>query len=327
MGAAFPPVPGNADNLEVCTMFPALTAARKARPGFLLFPAFAALVLSAAPSFAASRADLLRVGLMPAVDSAPAFVAEKRGYFAREGVEVELIVFPNAMERQVALQAGSVDGAMSDLVAFVYNVQGGFDLRVTSSTDGAFPFLVRPGFAETRKATVAMMEVSVSNYLADAWLAGRYEIDKVFITDIPARLEMIKRGKVDMACLPEPIASMGQLAGLEKRVFENRDDYYPDVMAFTAASAAAKREAVARYNRAIDRAVADIRADPGLARDVLVERLRLDPRVRDLMVLPEYKFTRLPSRAYLAKVSEWIAGLQGKPVTLDWDRYLLDTSR
>lgn len=297
----------------------------RSRRSFRLSAALLLLAPAALPLSAAGPA--LKVGLMPAVDSAPALLAEKLGYFAREGVEVELVVFPNAMERQVALQAGAVDGAMSDLVAFVYNVQAGFDLRITSSTDGSFPFLVRPGFPEGRKASVAMMEVSVSNYLADAWLAGRYEIEKVFITDIPARLEMIKRGKVDMACLPEPIASMGQLAGLEKRVFENKDDFYPDVMVFAARAASSKRDSIARYNRAVDRAVADIRADPAGARDVLVERLRLDPRVRDLMVLPDYRPTRLPGRDYLAKVSAWIAGLQGKPVTLDWDRYLLDASR
>jgi NitT/TauT family transport system substrate-binding protein len=262
---------------------------------------------------------------MPAVDSAPALIAEKRGYFVLEGVNVELIVFPNALERQVSLQSGVVDGAMSDLVAFVYNIQGGFDLRITSSTDGSFPFLVRPEFKETRTVIVGMMEVSVSNYLSDLWLSERYQIDKVFITDIPARMEMIKRGKLDMACLPEPIASMGQLAGLEKRVFENKDEYYPDVMLFTAAAATGKLDAIRRYNRAIDRAVADINIDPGLARDVLVERLRLDPRVRDLMVLPDYKRTRLPSHAYLATISTWIARLQGKPVTLDWNKYLIET--
>lgn len=294
---------------------------RSCRPAAALFMlALAALPLSAA-------GPTLKVGLMPAVDSAPALLAEKLGYFAGEGISVELVVFPSAMERQVALQAGAVDGAVTDLVAFVYNVQGGFDLRITSSADGSFPFLVRPGFPETRKASVAMMEVSVSNYLADAWLAGRYEIEKVFITDIPARLEMIKRGKVDMACLPEPIASMGQLAGLEKRVFENKDDFYPDIMVFTAPAVSAKREAISAFHRAVDRAVADIRADPGLARDVLVDRLRLDPRVRDIMVLPDYRPTRLPSRDYLAKVSAWIADLQGRPVILDWGRYLLDTSR
>ncbi|GAB1455373.1 hypothetical protein MASR2M48_06800 [Spirochaetota bacterium] len=208
---------------------------------FRLYALISALAFAVlAPLAAAPAVSVLRVGLMPAVDSAPALIAEKRGYFVLEGVNVELIVFPNALERQVSLQSGVVDGAMSDLVAFVYNIQGGFDLRITSSTDGSFPFLVRPEFKETRTVIVGMMEVSVSNYLSDLWLSERYQIDKVFITDIPARMEMIKRGKLDMACLPEPIASMGQLAGLEKRVFENKDEYYPDVMLFTAAAAHGK---------------------------------------------------------------------------------------
>lgn len=297
---------------------------RLGRPSALL--ALALFILPLGLSAAPAAPARLKVGLMTAVDSAPALLAAEKGYFAAEGVDVELVVFPNALERQVALQAGAVDGAMSDLVAFVYNVQGGFDLRVASSTDGAFPFLVRQGFTEAKKISVGMMEVSVSNYLADAWLAGRYELEKVFITEIPARLEMIKRGKIDMACLPEPIASMGQLAGLEKRVFANSDDFYPDVMVFTAAAAEAKLDSIRRFNRAVDRAVDDIAANPGLARDILVSRLRLDPRVRDLMVLPAYHKTRLPGRNYLDKISRWIEGLQGKPVTLDWSRYLLDTS-
>jgi len=250
-------------------------------------------------------------------------LAAERGYFAAEGVEVELVVFPSANERQVALQTGAVDGTITDLVAFVYNVQGGFDLRIASSTDGAFPFLVRKGFVETRSVRVAMMEVSVSNYLADAWLAGRYEIEKIFITEIPARLEMIKAGKIDMACLPEPIASMGQLAGLEKREFENPDGHYPDILAFTAKAAAEKLDAIRRFNRAVDRAVADLAKDPELARRLLVVKLKLDPRVESLMTLPTWHATRMPGDAYLAKVSAWIAGLQGKPVALDWSKYLL----
>ena len=264
----------------------------------------------------------LKVGLMTAVDAAPMLLAAERGYFEKEGVEVELVIFSNATERQIALQTGAVDGAISDLVAFVYNVQGGFDLMIASATDGSFPFLVRRGFEEKKKISVGMMEVSVSNYLADAWIGGRYEIDKVFITEIPARLEMIKAGKVDMACLPEPIASMGELAGLEKRIFNNVDDFYPDVLVFTGAASKKKRDAIGSFNAAVDRAVSDLKANPELARDILVAKLKLNPKVRDMMVLPEYHATRLPSKVYLDKVSAWIAELQGRPVVLDWDRYL-----
>mgnify|MGYP001484248576 FL=1 len=111
------------------------------RPG-LAGRFIATLVMLAALSLPVAAAPVkLKVGLMPAVDAAPMLLAAERGYFAAEGVEVELIVFPSANERQVALQTGAVDGTITDLVAFVYNVQGGFDLRIASSTDGAFPFL------------------------------------------------------------------------------------------------------------------------------------------------------------------------------------------
>ncbi|MBN1241857.1 MAG: ABC transporter substrate-binding protein [Spirochaetales bacterium] len=293
------------------------------RPGIVGRIITSLVVLTALSPIAVAAPVRLKVGLMPAVDAAPMLLAAERGYFEAEGVEVELVVFTNANERQVALQTGAVDGTITDLVAFVYNVQGGFDLRIASSTDGSFPFLVRKDFSEATKVRVAMMEVSVSNYLADAWLGSRYALEKVFITEIPARLEVIKAGKVDMACLPEPIASMGVLAGLEKREFANTDDYYPDILVFTASAAAKKLDAIRRFNRAVDRAVADLVANPSLARALLVEKLRLDPRVKDMMTLPTWHPTRLPAAEYLAKVSAWIAELQGKPVTLDWNKFLL----
>ena len=293
------------------------------RPGITGRLIASIVILSALTLPAWSAPVKLKVGLMPAVDAAPMLLAAERGYFAAEGVDVELVVFTNANERQVALQTGAVDGTITDLVAFVFNVQGGFDLRIASSTDGSFPFLVRKDYVESTRVRVAMMEVSVSNYLADAWLRPRYELEKIFITEIPARLEVIKAGKVDMACLPEPIASMGVLSGLEKREFANTDDYYPDILVFTAAAAAKKLDAIRRFNRAVDRAVAELVAEPSLARALLVEKLKLDPRVKDMMTLPTWHPTRLPGAEYLAKVSAWIADLQGKPVTLDWSRYLL----
>ena len=95
------------------------------RPGYA-GRTIATLVVLAAMSLPAVAAPAkLTVGLMPAVDAAPMLLAAERGYFAAEGVEVELVVFASASERQVALQTGAVDGTITDLVAFVYNVQGG----------------------------------------------------------------------------------------------------------------------------------------------------------------------------------------------------------
>ena len=259
----------------------------------------------------------LKIGVMPAVDAAPIFIAQTQGYFEEEGLEVEIQVFTNAQDRQSALQTNAIDGAMSDMIALITNVQGGFEIKGTTLTDGLFPVLVRPGFESDGSATVAMMEVSVSNYLADHWLSDTYEMEKVFINEIPARLEMIKNGNVDMGIFPEPMATMGMISGLEKVSYET--EVCPDIFVFTQKAIDEKTGALEAYHRAIDKAVKDIQEDDGIARDILIEKLNLNPEIRDLMDLPEYKMTNLPDRAYVEELIDWTSEVIGKSIDIDPD--------
>lgn len=259
----------------------------------------------------------LIVGVMPAVDAAPIFLAKEQGYFEEMGIDVDIQLFTNAQDRQSALQTGAIDGAMSDMIALVTNVQGGFDLKGTTLTDGMFPVLVRDGFVEKGDVTVAMMEVSVSNYLADEWLSNDYTVEKIYINEIPARLEMIKNGNVDMGIFPEPLATMGTLDGLEKRLYETKDGYCPDVFVFTGKAIEEKSEAIEAYHRAIDRAVFDIQGDDGLARDILIEKLKLKPEIRDLIDLPVYKLTNLPDQDYVQNIIKWTSVVLGKEIDID----------
>ncbi|HHU62599.1 MAG TPA: ABC transporter substrate-binding protein [Clostridiales bacterium] len=265
------------------------------------------------------NASSLKIGLMPAADSAPILLAEQRGYFKELGLDVDIEIYLNAVNRQSALQTGQLDGAMTDLIAAVNNIQNGFDMKITTSTDGSFPFLVRKGFEEKKDITVGVMEVSVSNFLSDEYLKSKYNMKKIYIDEIPARLEMIKEGKVDMASIPEPMASMGELNGLEKRVFENKDHFMPEAMVFTARALKEKEQAIKLFHQAFDRAVDDIKRDDTLARDILIDKLQLDPRIRDMMVLPVYHHTRVPDEAYINKIVQWIEKVQGTDITVEYE--------
>lgn len=261
----------------------------------------------------------LKIGLMPAVDTAPIFVARDKGYFEDLGLDVSIEVFTNAQDRQTALQTGQIDGAMSDLVALIMNVQGGFDIKGTTLTDGMFPILVRKDFKETENISVAMMEVSVSNYLADQWLGSDYQMEKIFINEIPARLEMIKNGKVDMGVFPEPVASMGELDGLEKRIYPLEEGYCPDIFVFTGTALKEKESAIKAFHQALDQAVEDIEKDDKIARAILVSELGFNPKIESQMALPTYQKTHLPDEAYLTKVIEWTAKTLGKEITVTPD--------
>jgi len=262
----------------------------------------------------------LSMGLMPAVDAAPMLLAEKKGYFKELGLNVYLEIFNNAQNRQSALQAGTIDGAMTDLIAVAVNVDGGFDIKAVTMTDGMFPVLVYGDALDKKDIKVGMMEVSVSNFLIDEWLGDSYNIEKVFITEIPARLAAIQSGQLDMGLFPEPVASMGELSGLKKKVFEPEDGYCPDVLAFTGKALKEKEEAIKLFLEAYDRAIEDLRQSPQEARDILMEKIpNVAPEVRDLMVLPEYKKASLPDDGYLKKVIDWTAATVKKNMQVTAD--------
>ena len=249
--------------------------------------------------------ESLRIGVMPAVDAAPFFIAEANGYFRALGLNVDIQVFTNATDRQSALQSGAIDGAITDVIALVNNVGNGFSMKVTTCTDGMFPFLVRSDFSEKKAVKAGMMEVSVTNYLSDRALGAKYTLEKVYINDIPARLEMVSKGTLDMAVIPEPMASQGELNGLKKEVYPTGDAYSPDVLVFTGKALQGKEKAIRLFHQAYNKAVAAINHDDSQARSLLIEKLKLNEAIRDKILMPTYKTATVPDEAYLNSILAW----------------------
>ena len=261
---------------------------------------------------------VLEIGLMPAVDAAPIFVASDAGYFDEAGIEVGMQVFTNAQDRQSALQAGQLDGAMTDLVALAVNVAGGFDIRATMLTDGMFPVLAVPGAVQKRGVRIGLMEVSVVNFLVDQWLGDDYRLEKVYINAIPARLEAVASAQLDMGIFPEPVSSVGQLKGLDELIYEPAGGITPDVLVFTGAAIAGKSAAIQGFHDAYNRAVADINADSGLALETLMVHVpNIHPDTRGLINLPTYTPARLPEPQYLQALIDWTSRTVGADLDVE----------
>ncbi len=262
----------------------------------------------------------LKIGIMPAVDSAPILLAQEKGYYNDLNLEMKIDIYTNAVNRQSALQTGKLDGAMTDLIAFVNNVNNDFPIKITTSTDGSFPFLVKKDFEEKEEIDIGMMEISVTNFLSEQFLKDEYKLNKIYISAIPARLEMVKSGQLDMSIIPEPMASMGELSGLEKRVYENEYDFTPEAMIFTETALKQKSEAIARFHQAYNRAVQDIRKNDSEAREVLIKSLKLKPAIKDQIVMPKYHYTRVPTKSYLNYVISWIESKQNEEINIPYER-------
>ena len=260
----------------------------------------------------------LRIGVMSAADSAPILLAQEEGYFKELGLTVELEVFTNGATKQSSIQAGELDGAMVSMIQFLNNKAAGLEAVMTTATDGVFPVVLSPSFEEKEDVKVGLMEVSVVNYLADRNLKA-YNMEKVFINEMPVRMQMLLAGELDMAILPEPMASTAQLKGLEKRIYSAAEDFTPNAMIFTMESIASRKEAVAAFHEGYNKAVEAILANEEVAKDILIQKLELDEKVKELMVLPTYHTTRIPSEEFVEEVRLWTEALQGKTLEVNYE--------
>lgn len=263
--------------------------------------------------------DTLSIGLMPAVDTAPIFVAQREGYFDELGLDLEATIYTNANNRQSALQTNELDGVMTDLVAFLNNHHNDFETKIVTSTDGSFAFLTPEDFTDEGTKELGLMEISVSNYLADQYVVPHYDVNKVYINEIPARLEMINAGQLDIGFIPEPAASMGQLNGLIKHITVTDDDGSSlQAMVFTPEALEHNTGAIEKFVQGYNQAVEAIEQDPTLAITALLDELDLDSAISDLITLPTYQKARVPSEDYVNKISAWVEDVQNIVLDLNY---------
>ena len=136
------------------------------------------------------------IGVMPDIDSVPIIIAQEKGYFAEEGLKVDIQKFKSAMDRDAALQSGNLDGAISDMLAVAFAKSGGFDVKVTSYTDGTYKLIAGKDEKAQKPQDLAGKDVAVSKntiieYVTDRITAGQNmpegSLNKVVIPQIPTR--------------------------------------------------------------------------------------------------------------------------------------------
>ncbi len=280
-----------------------------------------ALLVASPAVFAAPRSPGLKIGLMPALNSVPLIVAEHLGLFAAEGLDVELILFQSQLDRETALQTGQIDGTVSDLINAIGARANGFDLRVTSLTEGDFLLLTAPGSrlrtlddwkdpAVTRVPT-GLLANSIVFYVTERMLerggVDPAKVELVPILQLPARLEMLLAGRIEAACLPEPLATVALLRGAHRVADTSSLEAPPGVLLFRGAALREKADSIRRLYRACDRAVEALNREPDRYRDVIVRRGGFPPEVRDRLRLPRFGRSALPPEALVRDVAGWMA--------------------
>jgi len=240
------------------------------------------------------QAPPLRIGVMPDAGALPLFLMD----------QVELVPFMSAKERDTVLQVGELDGVMTDLVSVVSFNQKGMPLKVLSLTESRFMIVGYPGFNVDSPWSIGLSENTVIEFMVDQ-LAGNRPVEKISIPQVPVRLEMLRNGKIPMACLTDAMAWPLLSRGFPVVKDQADTALEPAVLAFTDRFAKSHREEMKSFTDEWNNAVDKINADPDQYRSLLLEKIRLPDDPEHPYPIPRYRHVILPPSDTVDSVLQW----------------------
>lgn len=161
----------------------------------------------------------LRFGTLPAESAIPIILAKEKGFFKEEKVNVEITPFNAPNDRNVAAQAGKIDGMIGDVMTALSMREGGMDFTITSDINEDFKLLSAPnsGIMDIKQLDgkeVSLVPKFLLEYIMDEMAAKNdisYKI--VQIPSISARYEALLNNQVDSVIFTEPQATLLQKNG------------------------------------------------------------------------------------------------------------------
>ena len=214
-----------------------------------------------------------------------------------------------------ALQAGAIDGTIADILAAAFAVAGGFEVRITSVSDGRYGIAAAPGSGARAPADLAgkaiglstntIIQYSVDMMMSRAGIAmDGYEASAV--PRIPVRMEMLLAGQIGGAGLPEPLLSVAAARGAA--IVATTDDFDIDagIIMFSKAFIDTRLEDIQKLYQVYADAGARINADPDSYRAFLVEKASFPEEVRFAFRFVEYRTPRLPEAAQVEAALDWL---------------------
>ena len=273
----------------------------------VFFALVAAAFLTVSISTPAHAQTQLKIGLLPIHDTLLFHVAKKNGYFAAEGLEVELVPFHSALEKDAAARAGQLDGHYSDLPSVIIQHAGGSPFVVVASTSYTNPQHRMFGLVTSPKTSaqsldelkgkkLAVARQSIVDYLSDVLIVQAKHnpnlMDRQDIRKIPVRLQLLLSGQMDVALLPEPLLSVVENAG-GKVLLDDRTLDMP--LAFLALTKKkATPEVVGSLHRALIKAGESINSDLVASNQLLLEFGLIPIQLAKTFKLPMVDLSKIP---------------------------------
>lgn len=220
------------------------------------------------------------------------------------------------------MQSGEIDGMLNELSSLALFNRDNIQLKAVMSIRkpmGESPYfriLASPGsnitnVSDLKNIPVAVSKNTIIEYLTDRILESEglaYESIKTKnIPVIPERFQLLIRGKIKAATLPDPLAQAAIQAGALPVI----DDLsYPEfslsVISFTSSLVHGNPKAVTGFVRAWTRAVTDLNSDPESFRKLFLKKIRVPENVQNSFKIPLFPIGEIPDKDQWNDVINWL---------------------
>jgi NitT/TauT family transport system substrate-binding protein len=201
--------------------------------------------LSAIPPAAGQAPTPLKIGLGPAVDFLPAFVARDEGIFAKHGLEVTLQIVPTPSVVPPMLVSDSVQIAYATPPNILLANEGGLDLVAIAGgarlvkSNAKISFVTRQGVTiekaddlKGRRAGVPGCNSIIDMFLRKWLITHNVPVSQVNFVETPMLQmgDLLKAGQIDAATPIEPIRGRIIASGAAVRSVDFFSEVNPDVL-------------------------------------------------------------------------------------------------
>ena len=267
------------------------------------------------------ESNIIKFGTIPALQSLPLFVADSKGFFSEEGLEVELVTFNSASEKDIAVISGAIDGYFGDLFTpTVIEANGsdiaivgvGYDTRfdrrmfgVLGKPDGGFGKL-----SDLQNIPVAVSSNSVIDYLTESLLltegVNRTDIQFTEVKNIGLRMQMLLSGQLEAATLPEPLVTAAVANGAVLLADDAEMSTGQTTLMFRDDFLNSNPVTVKKFMSAVARANKFINENPDDVRPVMVKFIRLPEPLKNSYPVPRFPDLKMPAPETMTTVVNWL---------------------
>jgi NitT/TauT family transport system substrate-binding protein len=220
------------------------TAASAPKPTAAAAAPQATVAPTSAPApVATSGGTVVKIGLVAGTGATPVFIAQGRGYYQKQGLDVQFVSVSSGAELLPLMASNQLDGGISSPAAALFNaVASNVSLKVVGDAGKQEPgawwggLVVRPSLlddgtlktaADLKGKTIAVTAPGVGTYMNTVSLleANGLSDKDVNITflNFGDMLSALASGKIDAADMVEPSITQGEAQGVLKRWISNAD--------------------------------------------------------------------------------------------------------